>query len=139
MPISYELIDLYDNKIVDIIAPKGLGYIMPAGVRATEWYWNNNKNLKMNIIGYIDNDTSKIGKMILGKEIYPIEILAKDKDQISVIVASKYYMNEIEEELKKFIIEDRIYNTNNMILLENNGYIYYFNLKKYRDNIKRNN
>lgn len=139
LPISYELIDLYDNKIVDIIAPKGLGYIMPAGVRATEWYWNNNKNLKMNIIGYIDNDTSKIGKMILGKEIYPIEILAKDEDQISVIVASKYYMNEIEEELKKFIIEDRIYNTNNMILLENNGYIYYFNLKKYRDNIKRNN
>lgn len=92
----------------------------------------------MNIIGYIDNDTSKVGKMILGKEIYPIEILAKNKDQISVIVASKYYMNEIEEELKKFIIEDRIYNTNYMILIENNGSIFYFNLKKYRDNIKRN-
>lgn len=133
-PVSYERIDLTKDDVQDIIDLEGDIFIMPAGNRANEWFFLNKDRLKeINLLGYLDNDEKKIGEYIWGIPVYPISQLDKERGKIiHVIVASKYYSDEIISQLSNVLDPEKILNANLMIHIEENGRIYYFNRKKYR-------
>ncbi len=128
-PISYERIDLNDSRIIDLIKLPARAYVIPAGVRAGEWVYMNNLNIE--IVGYIDNNIQKSGNEIMGKQIYSIRVLEKDKNT-QVIIASKYFSLEIEKQLLDILEQHRILKASNMLKIDTDGTIYYFNLEKYK-------
>ncbi len=136
LPISHEAINDSDRQIKDIHTLPTKAYIMPAGVRANEWYDTNKDNFGWKILGYIDNDRSKIGSEINGQKVYPVEVLKNDRDDVFVIVVSKYYSVEIEEQLSNIIDKDKILNANYIFDINSDAAIDYFSFDKYRENRK---
>lgn len=132
LPISYEVIDIYDLNKVDIIRPHGLAYITPAGVWAKEWCYMYGNDMDIDIIGYIDNNKEKVGKKLGDKQIYSIECLEKDGNEPFVIIASKYYGLEIERQLLNIIKTNKVLNISYVLEIEANKDVYYFNLEKYK-------
>ena len=130
LPISYEVLNIGDRELKKVDAVFEKAYIMPAGVRASEWYDTNKTNLKWEIIGYIDNDESKVGNQINGLQVYSGDVLKNNKDAF-VIVVSKYYSEEIEEQLSNIIDKDKILNANYMFYINSDATIEYFDLDKY--------
>ena len=131
-PLSYELLRLQDNDITEKINPMGKAYLMPAGARASEWYNINHQKIKLDIIGFVDNNSDKVGQMISGKMIYPFDAIKSDNEAVTVIVASKYYSVEIEAQLSEQINVVRILNSSYMLTIDGDGSIYYFNVDKYK-------
>lgn len=132
LPVSYEKIDINNRDIIDHRGLAGQVYLMPAGIRANEWYnINHNKFNSLKIEGYIDNNKEKLG-MRSGMPVYSIDRLMK-KDGICVIIASKYYSKEIFQQLSKILNEDQILNASLMLYINDEGVIYYFDPQKYKN------
>jgi len=53
------------------------------------------------VLGFIDNDTNKQNQEFCGCKILNIKDLLDKKDEITIIIASIYYLFEISEQLKK--------------------------------------
>ena len=132
LPVLYERIDL-ENDIVVCVRPAGTAYLMPAGVRASEWYEINKERLKnIDIKGFLDNDLKKEGKILAGKSIWSPDILTKAKKGSWVIVASKYYSREIETQLLEIVEKERILDIGYILKVDDTGIFYCFNLKRYK-------
>lgn len=133
-PLIYEKLNLFDDSISRNICITEKTYIMPAGNRAMEWYNNYRNYINFEIAGYLDNN--KEGNDTLGMKIYPVDIIKKEKENVFVIVASKYYYGEIVEQLRKIIKNDRILNAGFMIAIKDN-IICYFDIEKYKERWSR--
>lgn len=132
LPVLYERIEMDDCNIVERRKAEGIAYLMPAGVRANEWYEINRYRLKkIEVKGFLDNNAEKKGKVLAGKSIYSTEELVKNDKNEWVILASKYYNHEIKQQLMQFIDEKRIIDTGYLLKIDDIGDFYYFNLKKY--------
>lgn len=136
LPISYELIDSGDREIKTICPLSDKVYIMPAGVRGSEWYDTNRIHFEREILGYIDNDKNKIGSRINEKTVYSVDVLDEDKENTLVIVVSKYYGMEIEAQLSNKIDRNRILNAYYIFDINMDKTIDYFSLNKYLENRK---
>lgn len=124
-----------DEAGIECTILKGRAYLMPAGVRACEWYRINASKLKeLEIVGYIDNNKDKIGTEILGQKIYDVENAIERDKEAFVVVASKYYGQEIKEQLKKKIEERRIIDTGYIVEISQEGKTFLLNLEKYKTN-----
>lgn len=134
LPVSHEIININDLDVVNARATNAKAYIMPAGVRAGEWYDMNKDRISWEIVGYIDNDINKVGGEIAGKHIYSIDILENKREKVFVIVASKYYSSEIEKQLSRIIDKSKIINANYIISLNSDANFSYFNFEKYMKN-----
>ena len=124
----YEKLNTFDGSISTLLQIKGDVYIMPAGIRAREWYRNNSDDINFKIAGYLDNNIKSNDEAKM--QVKPVEIISKKKEDVVVIVASKYYYDEIEEQLGRMISKDRIYNAGFMLEVGADG-ICYFDLDKY--------
>lgn len=123
LPISYEKVDM-GSEAVKKINVSGKIYLMPAGVRASTWIQNNEKKLKNALIaGYIDNDRKKEGQIINGKRVYSIDYLKKDKDNYTIILASKYYRTEIKKQLLEIIPSEKVLDAGYILNVLDNGEI----------------
>lgn len=131
-PISYEMIGVWNNEIVDQIKIDKDFYIIPAGVRGSQWLseWNAVKDNTSAFLGFIDNNPQKIGNEIMGSKIYSMEKLFENPEA-TVILASKYYSVEIAQQLADMLLVNRILNASYMLSLDNDM-ICYFNLEKYK-------
>ena len=127
-PLVYEKLNTFDGSISTLLQIKGDVYIMPAGIRAREWYRNNSDDINFKIAGYLDNNIKSNDEAKM--QVKPVEIISKKKEDVVVIVASKYYYDEIEEQLGRMISKDRIYNAGFMLEVGADG-ICYFDLDKY--------
>lgn len=127
-PVIYESISIDNTNFFRRIKPKGKYYIVPAGIRAEQWYTANNyKIVTMQFAGFIDNN--KKGKNSYGI-IYPMDRLLKDPDSY-VIIASKYYVKEIMEQAMEFVDKDRLLNAGNICHISSEGDMFYFDLEQY--------
>lgn len=127
-PLVYEKLNLIDGSVSKLLHIRGNVYIMPAGIRAREWYHNNSNHINFKIVGYLDNNiqSSDITEM----QIEPVDIISNKKEDVVVIIASKYYYDEIEEQLGRIINKDKILNAGLMLEVGING-ILYFDIDKY--------
>lgn len=132
LPISYEMIPLMDDGMIDRIKLAGKVYIGPAGVRAGEWFFINDKKIDIEVCGFFDNDIEKVGKKMMDKPIYSVESILKDKEA-SVVIASKYYSMEIEKQLASLSNTNKILNASYMLSISSDGTVYYFNFDKYKE------
>lgn len=131
-PISYESIDIHNKDIVDYRKLQGTAYLMPAGIRANEWYNVIGCKINgLNILGFLDNKKGKIGTAMLGIPVYSVEQLKENSD-VNIVIASKYYGREITEQLSKIISGNRLFNASQMIYADEKGGIYFFNQEKYK-------
>jgi len=53
------------------------------------------------VLGFIDNDTAKQNQEFCGSKILNIKDLLDKKEQITIVIASIYYLHEINEQLKE--------------------------------------
>ena len=53
------------------------------------------------VLGFIDNDTAKQKQEFCGCKILNIKDLLDKKEQITIVIASIYYLHEINEQLKE--------------------------------------
>lgn len=130
--LSYEFLNIDNSNIVKKINLVGKAYLMPAGVRANEWFNSYYKSTNIEIVGFIDNNVDKIGKTVSGKTIYPLEVLNEDDETAIVIIVSKYYSFEIEQQLLKIMDGTRILNSSYILAIGEDG-IYYFDINKYKN------
>jgi hypothetical protein len=74
-------------------------YIAPAGHYGQKIYYYLHEKYNKYILGFLDNDVSKIGNRMYGsdKYIYSPEILTKYKD-IKIIIYAGPYLNEIKKQ-----------------------------------------
>ncbi len=129
-PVVHKEIDIRDKDIVVKLNIQGSYYITPAGIRANQWYEENRFKLAgTKFLGFLDKN--KRGKGEFGN-IMPIETLNRDQEAY-VIVASKYYVIEIMEQIGKLTKSDRIINAGCICHIDEDGVIYYFDLKRYED------
>lgn len=132
-PISYRKIEIEDDRIVDGFKIAGDVYLMPAGIRASEWYERFCRKLnQMEVVGFLDNNPNKKDTSVYGKKVYSVDILADSSWEPSVVVASKYYNKEIKEQLSQLIEKRRIIDASYVLWAEVSGKVYYFNLDKYK-------
>ena len=78
-------------------------FICPAGLYGQIIYYYLNNEFKKNIIGFLDNDQSKIGKRLYGT---PYSILKMDEvkkyDSTTIIMYRGPYANEIVQQLNEY-------------------------------------
>lgn len=134
LPIAYERITMEDREIKSICNADAKVYIMPAGVRGSEWFDTNKENFKVKIWGFIDNDKNKIGSQINRKLVYSLNVLEEANENVYVVVVSKYYSEEIEEQLSKIIEKDKIINAYYIFSVNQDASMDYFSLNKYIEN-----
>lgn len=131
LPVSYEKVDINNRNIISHKMLRGQVYLMPAGIRANEWYnINHNKLSYVQIKGYIDNNKEKLG-LRSGVPVYSTDRL-KQEHEVCVIIASKYYSKEIYQQLCKILSNDKILNASQMLYIDDEGVIYYFDREKYK-------
>lgn len=131
-PISYERLNIEDNNMIDYRKLRGKAFLMPAGIRASEWYSVNKDSLcELQIMGFFDNSIEKIGMEIFGMPIYSL-IELEENAEAYVIVASKRYSRQIETQLSTVISKEKIINASQIIHVDNKGGIYFFNCEKYK-------
>lgn len=131
LPISYEIIDLQDDRIVDKLELRKKVYLCPAGIRASEWFFINKGKADIEICGFVDNNTEKIGKEVMGKPVYPVNAVNSDVGAV-VVIASKYYSFDIGKQLSDLCVSNPILNASYILELESDSTLYYFNLEKYK-------
>ncbi len=133
-PISYRMVDR-QSKGIECIQLNGEAYLMPAGVRASEWYKINNWKLNnLKISGYIDNNKEKIGTTAWGKKIFGVEQITERDKEAWVIIASKYYGNEIKKQLIQEVDEKRILDAGYVVEIDEDGKVYLLNTRMYGTN-----
>lgn len=127
-PIVYERLDI-NNNIFNRLKIKGDYYIVPAGIRANQWYQENAYKLKnMKFLGFLDNNKSGT---IDKHKIYSL----KDTNlnhKAYVIIATKYYLDEIEAQIRNIMDENKIINAGLICYISEEGDIYCFNLEQYK-------
>lgn len=99
-------------------------YVFGAGALgkdlADTWDW------KYSFQAYIDNDQEKHGKHIGSVPVISLDSLREDREHAAIIIMSKYYSDEIEQQLRENYFHDR--------QIFNLGRIYrQFNKKQYFD------
>lgn len=125
-PVSYEEIDINDRRTVEYRKLQGQAYLMPSGIRASEWYHLNKYKLHdLQIIGYLDNNSEKNGTDQFGMKVYSVEQLKQTNEDVYVIVASKRYSEEIIHQLSEMISPDRILNASLMLYIDDEGVFYF--------------
>lgn len=133
VPISQEKINLDVQDVIERKKVSGNAYLMPAGVRANEWYEVNRHRLKeINIKGFLDNNMEKVGKSLAKKTIYFAKEVLKTDKNAWVILASKYYNQEIKMQLLEFMSGDRIIDAGYTLQIDDAGNFYCFDLEKYK-------
>ncbi len=127
-PVVYKEIDIHNRAIVVKFNIHGSFYITPAGIRANQWYEENKFKLSaVKFLGFLDKNKKERGEF---GDIMPIETLKKDQEAY-VIVASKYYIIEIMEQIRKLTKDSRIINAGCICHIDADGTIYYFDIKRY--------
>lgn len=134
LPIAFETISEEDREIKNFCSVDAKMYVMPAGVRGSEWFVTNKDNFKGKLLGYIDNDKVKVGNLINGIPVYSVDVLQENHEDVYVIVISKYYSEEIEEQLASIIDRDKIINAYYIFSVMQDAYMDYFSLEKYIEN-----
>lgn len=111
-------------------------YIMPAGIRASEWWNNNKQTLDLKLMhGFLDNKKENI--RIDGYLIRNSSFIINNEYNIDIIIASKYYHQDIKRSLepyKKCI--NHVYDASNIIMVKKNTMLYFDN-ELYADYIKK--
>lgn len=132
LPVSYEKINLSDSYVVRL-KPTGVAYLMPAGVRASEWYEINKERLNnLEIKGFLDNNPEKVGKNLGDRSICNIEELTRTRKDFWVILASKYYSTEIKKQLLEIVNRERILDVGYILEIDSRGNFYSFDLEEYK-------
>lgn len=67
---------------------------------AVKWEMNQDA-IYRGIDYFVENDENWIGKTYLGKPIYPVNQLLKDKDNVFILIGSIIYHTEIEFQLNE--------------------------------------
>lgn len=133
LPVLYEKINIDSEGIIENKRVSGEVYLMPSGVRANEWYEINRHRLKhINIKGFLDNNKEKVGKLAAGKVIYFADEVLKTDKNAWIILASKYYNQEIKEQLLELVDENKIIDAGYIMRIDEGGDFYCFNLEKYK-------
>lgn len=131
-PICYEEIDIFNQSIVDRVKILGPTYIMPAGYRSGEWYAVHRCNLgEMNIVGCLDNDQSKVGKLLLDKEIYDAKEILEKNEKYNLILCTKYYQEEIREQLTSNQFASLV-DADRVLWVDETGELYVLNFENYK-------
>lgn len=130
-PICYRDIDLSSDYVIKkrIDAPL---YIFPAGYSSGLWYAINKEHLSIDITGFLDSDIGKDGLEMAGKRIFQADKLLNLQGNMTIIVCSKYYYNEIHSKLEMYSFENYI--DGDKILYINNGIVYYFDQRTFEKN-----
>lgn len=132
-PVLFKKIDIDNGAFIRQINFQGRAYMMPAGVRANEWYEiNRNKLQKLEIVGFIDNNIDKMGKDLFGKRVYSVEQICENDTDSQVVVASKYYSSEIKQQLSEVIEEKRVLDIGYILWIDKEGTGYYLELEQYK-------
>ncbi len=128
-PIAYKEMDINDSETFRKQTLQGTYYIIPAGIRANRWYEENKGNLcNLKFLGFLDN--YKKG-YLEQNSILPIEILKRDQEAY-VIVASKYYIEEIMKQVQTLTEKNRVINAGFIDFIDSDGTIYYFDINRYK-------
>lgn len=126
-PIVYEEINILDKNTFYKFKPQGTYYIVPAGIRANQWFQENAYKLKnMEFLGFLDNKKRGIGEF--GK-IFPLDVLYENQEAY-VFVASKYYLKEIMEQVNILKKSNKIINTGLVCYIDQDGTVYYFDIER---------
>lgn len=131
-PICYEMIDVMDETIVRREVLDGNTFIMPAGYRAGEWYSVNKCHLHtVDIIGCLDNDETKVGNTLAGLRIYSAKDVLKTKDKYNLILCTKYYQDEIREQIAH---NDsvKLLDADSVLWVDETGIFYVFDVEEYK-------
>lgn len=127
-PMIRKHVDLRNAPFISTLRIIQNTYIMPAGNRACEWLERYGARIPEKLIkGFLDNAESKIGKTVQGLKVYSVNSFDNVNERISVIVASKYYHQEIIQALKQIDNIRGILNASCILDVDNAGTIYYFN------------
>ncbi len=133
IPILDERIDLLNRQIVKRFKISGNIYMMPRGIRAIERYIVYKEKMGSDRIrGFIDNDPKKKGEIKEGLKTSSLQQVCDNEKEFSVIIASKYYSKEIEEQLSDLKNVERIYNSNLILWIDDEQNCFYFDYKGYK-------
>lgn len=123
---DYELVFM-KNKL------KGRVLLFPAGIRSRSWLSRYGSSLETtDIVGFVDNDVVKQDTMLDGLKVYSPEVL-KDVDFYDkVLVNTRYYTEEIYEQLSGIIPKDKIIRWDDMNLFDGKRW-----KKKYEDALRK--
>jgi hypothetical protein len=92
------------NKIKDILINNNENiFIVPAGLYGQIIYYFLNDIYKKNIIGFLDNDPSKIGKRLYGTKNYIFKMdEIKNYDNVTLLIYKGPYMEEMMNQLNSY-------------------------------------
>ncbi len=130
IPICYHEVEIKAEYVDRIqISQDQKIFIMPAGYRGGEWYAVNHDRFSGQIVGFLDNDQAKEGMEIADKKTILFGRMINNDDDITVIICTKYYLDEIHRQLCPYKNINCI--DGDLVLYIEDGVFYVFNPVKY--------